>query len=65
VLAGDAGPHRDVVVLNAGAGLVVAGLAGDLAAGVALAGATIDSGAAAAALDRVVTVSQAARPAEP
>jgi anthranilate phosphoribosyltransferase len=65
VLAGDAGPHRDVVVLNAGAGLVVAGLADDLATGVALAGATIDSGAAAAALDRVVTVSQAARPAEP
>jgi anthranilate phosphoribosyltransferase len=64
VLAGDAGPHRDVVVLNAGAGLVVAGLADDLAAGVALAGATIDAGAAAAALDRVVTVSQAARPAE-
>ena len=61
VLAGETGPHRDVVVLNAGAGLVVAGLADDLVDGVALAAGTLDSGAAAAALDRVVAVSQAAR----
>ena len=34
VLAGDAGHHRDIVVLNAAAGLVVAGLAADMAEGV-------------------------------
>ena len=58
VLAGTAGPHRDIVVLNAGAGLVVAGLADDLGAGIERAAATIDSGAAAAALDRLVAASQ-------
>jgi anthranilate phosphoribosyltransferase len=57
VLAGDAGPHRDVVCLNAGAGLVVAGMADDLAAGVKAAQAAIDGGGAAAALERLVAVS--------
>ncbi|HEX7471734.1 MAG TPA: anthranilate phosphoribosyltransferase [Candidatus Limnocylindrales bacterium] len=45
VLAGDPGPRRDVVLLNAGAGLTVAGRTGSLAEGVALARATIDGGA--------------------
>lgn len=40
------GPPKDAVVLNAGAGLVVAGLADDLRAGVALAGDAIASGKA-------------------
>jgi anthranilate phosphoribosyltransferase len=57
VLAGDAGPHRDIVCLNAGAGLVVAGMADDLADGLQAAQAAIDSGAAAAALDRLVAIS--------
>jgi anthranilate phosphoribosyltransferase len=57
VLAGDAGPHRDVVCLNAAAGLVVAGMADDLAAGLQAAQAAIDGGGAAAALDRLVVVS--------
>jgi anthranilate phosphoribosyltransferase len=57
VLAGDAGPHRDVVCLNAGAGLVVAGMADDLAQGFQAAQAAIDGGGAAAALDRLVAVS--------
>lgn len=57
VLAGEPGPQRDVVCLNAGAGLVVAGLAADLKEGVEAARASIDSGAAAAALDRLVGVS--------
>jgi anthranilate phosphoribosyltransferase len=39
------GAPRDVVVLNAGASLVVAGRAGDVREGVELAGAAIDSGA--------------------
>lgn len=59
VLAGDAGPHRDVVLLNAGAALVVAGLATDVDAGIAAAAAAVDDGRAAATLDRFVTVSQA------
>lgn len=54
VLAGAPGAHRDIVVLNAAAGLVVAGLADDLEHGVTRAAAAIDSGAAAAALDRLV-----------
>lgn len=59
ILAGEAGPQRDVVVLNAAAGLVVGGAAGDLAEGVALAAATIDSGGAGRALERLVAVSRA------
>jgi anthranilate phosphoribosyltransferase len=57
VLAGDPGPHRDVVPLNAAPARAAAGLVDDLAAGVATARATLDEGAAAAALDRLVTVS--------
>jgi anthranilate phosphoribosyltransferase len=57
VLAGEPGPHRDIVCLNAGAGLVTAGLAPDLAAGVDAARAAIDGGGAARALDLLVAVS--------
>lgn len=64
MLAGEHGPHRDIVSLNAGAGLVVAGLAGDLAAGIAMAQASIDSGAAVAALAALVDVSQREAAAE-
>jgi len=58
VLGGEPGAHRDLVVLNAAAGLVVAGVAGGLGEGCELAAATIDSGAAAAVVDRVVEVSR-------
>ncbi|MBM4409047.1 MAG: anthranilate phosphoribosyltransferase [Chloroflexi bacterium] len=58
VLAGDPGPRRDVVLLNAAAALVVAGRAADLPAGVRAAASTIDSGAALALLARL----RAARP---
>ena len=44
------GPRRDLVVLNAAAGLVVTGLATDLAIGVDMAVATLDSGRATASL---------------
>ena len=54
VLAGEPGPARDIVCLNAGAALVVAGAAADLREGVRLAGATIDRGAAASLLARLV-----------
>jgi len=60
VLDGEHGPHRDIVTLNAAAGLVVAGLVDDLPAGVETARTTIDEGRAAAALDRLVAVSNAA-----
>lgn len=66
VLAGDAGPKRDIVVLNAAAGLVAAGKANDLRAGADLAASAIDSGAAAEALEKLVAVSNAEhRPARP
>ena len=56
VLSGQAGPARDIVCLNAAAALVVADLAGDLAKGLTLAASAIDSGAAAAVLERVVEI---------
>lgn len=59
VLAGDLGPHRDIVVLNAGAALVVAGHADDLSAGIAAACASIDDGRAASTLERLAETSHA------
>ena len=50
VLGGTPGPRRDIVVLNAAAGLVVAGISQDLETGVALAAEMIDSGRALAKL---------------
>ncbi|MEZ0239670.1 MAG: anthranilate phosphoribosyltransferase [Chloroflexota bacterium] len=44
IFAGEAGPRRDVVLLNAGAALLVAGKAVDLAEGVHLARTTLESG---------------------
>lgn len=60
VLDGEPGAHRDIVVLNAAAGLVVAGLANNLADGVTQAQAAIDDGRAAGALDRLVAVAASA-----
>jgi len=57
VLAGDHGAHRNIVVLNAAAGLVVADRASDLAEGIERAAESIDSGAAARVLQRLVEVS--------
>jgi anthranilate phosphoribosyltransferase len=47
------GPTRDVVVLNAGASLVVAGVVDDLRAGIAKAQEAIDQGAATDLLERL------------
>jgi anthranilate phosphoribosyltransferase len=68
VLAGERGPVRDAVLLNAAAGIAAhAGLSGSLPdalrAGLAGAAAAVDSGAAARLLGRWVEVSQAARAA--
>jgi anthranilate phosphoribosyltransferase len=57
VLAGAKGPYRDTVLLNAGAALVVAGRAADLAEGARLAADVIDSGRAHDKLDLLVAVS--------
>ena len=46
VLKGEPGPRRDVILVNAGAALVAAGLASDFKDGIALAERAIDSGAA-------------------
>ncbi len=54
VLAGRPGPARDVVLLNAGAAIYVAGLADSIAQGVRLAAAAIDDGRAQAVLDALV-----------
>jgi anthranilate phosphoribosyltransferase len=57
VLGGEPGPPRDVVVLNAAAGLMAAGRADDMRAGLEEAQQAIDSGEAAKALERLVAVS--------
>jgi len=57
VLKGRKGPFRDVAVLNAAAGLVVAGCAKDLKQGVVLAAKSVDSGEAEGRLDRLIAVS--------
>ncbi len=51
LLRGAAGPYRDTVLLNTAAALMVAGRCGDLRGGVAEAAASIDGGAALAALE--------------
>jgi anthranilate phosphoribosyltransferase len=59
VLRGEAGRFRDVVVMNAGAALIVGGKAGNLVEGVERAARAIDSGAAQRALDKLVAVTNA------
>lgn len=59
VLAGETGPRRDIVVLNAAAGLYVGGAVPDLAAGLQVAADAIDDGRAASTLARLVACSQA------
>ncbi len=57
VFEGTAGPARDIVILNAGAGLYVAGVVAKLADGVVAARDAIDSGGAADTLGRLVAAS--------
>ena len=58
VLEAVAGPPRDVVLLNAGAALYVAGLADSIASGIEGARAELDSGRAKAKVEEVAAVSQ-------
>ncbi|RUV60468.1 anthranilate phosphoribosyltransferase [Mesorhizobium sp. M5C.F.Ca.IN.020.29.1.1] len=57
MLGGAAGAFRDTVLMNAGAGLVVAGKATTLADGMATAAQAIDSGRSLKVLDRLVEIS--------
>jgi anthranilate phosphoribosyltransferase len=64
ILDAERGPLRDMVVLNAAAGLLVGGCTTNLAAGVELATAAIDDGRAAAVLGKLVAISQASAQAQ-
>jgi len=56
VLDGAAGAYRDIVILNAAAALVIAGVAADLGEGARIAVDSIDSGKARAALEKLVSI---------
>ena len=62
ILDGETGPLRDIVLLNSAAALIIAGKAGDLPAGVALAAQSIASGQARRALERLVAITNGAPP---
>lgn len=55
VLSGEPGPRRDIVVLNAAAAILSAGLAGDFRGAISLARAAIDSGSAMARLESLAS----------
>ncbi|TIR87190.1 MAG: anthranilate phosphoribosyltransferase [Mesorhizobium sp.] len=57
MLGGAAGAYRDTVLMNAGAGLVVAGKATTLGDGIEAAAQAIDSGRALAVLDKLIEIS--------
>jgi anthranilate phosphoribosyltransferase len=59
LLGGATGAIRDIVLLNSAAALHVAGKAGDLRQGIALAAAAIDSGAARRTLDKMIAITNA------
>jgi len=58
VLSGTDGGHRSAVILNAAGGIAAAGHAENLQEGIERARESIDSGAAAARLDELVSFSQ-------
>ncbi|MBI2844244.1 MAG: anthranilate phosphoribosyltransferase [Armatimonadetes bacterium] len=62
ILSGEKGPRRDIVLINAAAAIFVAGKAGDLGEGLALAAESIDSGAALAALESLRKFTEAHQP---
>ncbi len=58
ILAGEKGPKRDAVLMNAGAALYIGGKAESLADGIKLAAELIDSGKATETLEKLIAVSQ-------
>src|SRR5437764_3188781 len=63
ILAGEAGPERELALINAGAAIYAAGRAESIAEGVQHAMRAIDEGAAQDALDRYLSLSQELAPA--
>jgi anthranilate phosphoribosyltransferase len=59
LFAGEKGPFRDIVLLNAAAAFIIAGKAATLVEGAKLAAASIDEGKATAALEKLITESKA------
>lgn len=59
VLSGKPGSFRDIVLLNSAAALVIADKVPDLSAGAELAAVSIDTGKAAAALEKLIEISNA------
>ena len=59
LLAGETGPYRDIVLLNAAAAFLVAEKVETLREGVAMAAASIDSGRALASLNTLVAITSA------
>jgi anthranilate phosphoribosyltransferase len=60
ILAGDGGARRDATLINAGAALYAAGVASSIGDGILAARDSIDSGRAAAALNRLIATSNRA-----
>jgi len=56
VLEGEKGPHRDVVLLNSGAGIYVSGLADSIDDGIKMAEEAIDSGKAKKKLEELINL---------
>lgn len=61
ILGGEPGEQRDIVLLNAGVSLLIAGAVPTVGEGIARAAGAIDSGAANAVLDRLVAASHAGK----
>ena len=60
---GEVGPYRDIVLLNAGAALVVADKVKDIKAGIRMAGEAIDFAKARKVLEELIRVTNEAKPA--
>jgi anthranilate phosphoribosyltransferase len=64
VLAGEPGAPRDIVLLNAGVSLLIAGAVPTVQDGIAMAAEAIDSGRAAEVLARLVSASRSEAPTQ-
>ena len=62
LFGGEKGPYRDIVLLNAGAALMVSGRAKDVKEGVRLAAQSLDGGAARETLDALIVASNRMAP---
>lgn len=62
ILNGDKGPRRDMVLLNAAAAFVAAGVGGDFSEGIRMATDSIDSGKARQKLDNLIEFTQQCAP---